>query len=382
MVLGMRWTALGMGALCMALAACAPAPQKASATAKEDPLLYPGPPDEPRFAFERVIMNSIHVTGVEESSMLKYALTGVASSGGDGLGKPYAIAVHMGRLFVSDTVDRSIKVFDIPEKRYFVIKDVPGGELGKPLGIDVDGKGNLFVADSSNRVIHVFNRDGKHLRQITDGKQFDRLSSVTVNKEGTRVYAVDIGGVQSENHRVRVYNALSGEHVMDIGKRGTEKGEFNLPRDLAIGKDDRLYVVDGGNFRVQIFDRDGKFMSTFGKVGKQLGDFARPKEIAVDPEGNVYVADAAFGNFQIFSADGEMLMFAGARSEVNGPARYMLPAGIYVDEDGRIYMGDQWFKKVDIFRPVKVPAGEGHLYTGLVQQKTGTPAPVPLSTPK
>lgn len=365
-----RLAAVCAGVICLALAACAPTTKKASGPAKVEDHVYPEPPDEPRFAFERVIMNSLHVTGVTEGSMLKYALTGVADAGGEGMGKPYAIAVHRGRIFVSDTVDRMIKVFDVPEKRFFVIKDVPKGELGKPLGVDVDDQGNLYVADASNRVIQVFDRDGKHLRQIGDGKQFDRLSSVTVNKSGTKVYAVDIGGIQSENHRVRVFDARTGEHLVDIGKRGTENGEFNLPRDLAIGKDDRLYVVDGGNFRVQIFDKDGKFLKSFGKVGKQFGDFARPKEIAADPQGNVYVADAAFGNFQIFNPEGELLMFAGMRSEVNGPARYMLPAGIYVDEDGRIYMGDQWFRKVDVFRPIGVPAGEGALYKGLGNQKT------------
>jgi DNA-binding beta-propeller fold protein YncE len=369
----LRLIALLASIVMLGVSACAPVSKKTAEQKKEDHV-YPGPPDEPRFAFERVIMNSMHVTGVSESSALKYALTGVVDAGGEGMGKPYAIAVHRGRIFVSDTVERMIKVFDVPEKRFFVIKDVPNGEMGKPLGVDVDGKGNLYVADASNRTIHVFDREGKYLRKIGDEKQFDRLSSVTVDKDGTRVYAVDIGGVQSENHRVRMFDAKTGEHLADIGKRGVESGEFNLPRDLAIGKDGRLYVVDGGNFRVQIFDKDGKFMKSFGKVGKQMGDFARPKEVATDPEGNVYVADAAFGNFQIFNPEGELLMFAGSRSDINGPARYMLPAGIYVDEDGRLYMGDQWFRKVDIFRPVGVKAGEGALYTGLGNAAPPTPA--------
>ena len=102
-------------------------------------------------------------------------------------------------------------------------------------------------------------------------------------------------------------------------------------------------------------------MSSFGTVGKQMGNFARPKEIATDPSGNVYVVDAAFGNFQIFSADCDLLMFIGERSESDGPARYMLPSGIYVDEDGRIYMVDQWFKKIDIYRPNALSADSGFL---------------------
>lgn len=372
----------GLGVLVTVLSACAPATKKGGQDAKATlaSLVYPEPPDEPRFAFERTIMRSTDVVPHSEETLLKYALTGLSDAAGEALGKPYAIAVHKGRIFVADTVGRVVKVFDVSERRYFKISETPAGQIGKPLGMDVDAAGNLFVSDASNRVIHVFDRDGKFLRKIGDGKQFDRLSSVTVNRDGTRLYAVDIGGVQSENHRVRVFDARSGELLGDIGKRGTEPGTFNLPRDLAVGKDDRLYVVDGGNFRVQIFDRDGKFIKSFGKVGKQFGDFARPKEIAADRDGNVYVADTAFGNFQIFNPEGELLMFVGSRSESNGPAKFMLPAGIYVDDDGRVYMADQWFQKIDIFRPFALPAGTGDLYDGL-KKAAAVPVPTPAPSP-
>lgn len=341
-------------------AGCAQTAKKdqAKGAATVDPFVYPAPPDEPRFAFERMIVNSADITGVSDQDRLKAVLTG-GNVSADGLGKPYAIAVHQGRLFISDTVLRAIMVFDIPGKKVMRITETPKGFLAKPLGIDVDRAGNLYVADASAREIFVYDRDGRFLRAIGNSKMFDRLSSVTVDPEGARLYVVDIGGVQSENHRVRVFDAKAGTHLFDIGKRGTGPGEFNLPRDVAVGKDGRLYVVDGGNFRVQYFDRDGKYLGSWGKVGKGLGDFARPKEIATDREGNVYVADTAFGNFQIFNPDGQLLMFIGERSEVNAPARYMLPAGIYVDEDGRVYMVDQWFRKVDVFRPVSLPKGGG-----------------------
>ncbi len=179
---------------------------------------------------------------------------------------------------------------------------------------------------------------------------------LNINKFGGR-----LGGVSSDQHQVRVFDAVSGAHVTDIGTRGSGPGEFNLPRDLAIGKGGRLYVVDGGNFRVVVFDRDGKFLHSFGRIGTQYGQFARPKEIAIDRDGNVYVVDTAFGNFQIFNADGELLMFVGDRSERDGPAKYMLPSGIAVDEDGRVYMVDQWFRKIDVFRPTALPPGSGHL---------------------
>ena len=352
------------------LAACAPLPEQAEDARPRGPIVFPAPPDEPRFAYERTIYSSADVVRDDRETTMRRLITGEARRG-EGLAKPYAVAVHQGRIFLSDSVERFVKVFDVPQGRHFRIGVDDPGRLAKPLGIDVDRIGTLYVADATQKAILVYDREGKFLRRIGSEKHFDRLSSVTVDPKGERLYVVDIGGVSSENHRVRVFDARAGTHLYDIGKRGKGPGEFNLPRDLAIGKDGQLYVVDGGNFRVQVFDANGKYLHSFGAVGKQLGNFARPKEIATDKEGNVYVVDTAFGNFQIFNADGDLLMFVGDRSEQDGPARYMLPSGIYVDEDGRVYMVDQWFRKVDVFRPYKLGPNEGWL------GRTAAPKPAP-----
>jgi DNA-binding beta-propeller fold protein YncE len=355
----MRWLAL-IAAAALALAACAPLPEKADDAKPRGPLVFPPPPDDPRFVYEWTLYSSADVVPDDRETLMRRMLTG-ESRAGVGLAKPYAVAVHQGRIFLSDSVERFIKAFDVPQGKFFRVGVDDPGRLVKPLGIDVDRTGVLYVADATLKAILVYDRDGKYLRRIGNEKLFDRLSSVTVDPRGERLYVVDIGGVTSENHRVRVFNAQSGEHLYDIGRRGSKPGEFNLPRDLAIGRDGQLYVVDGGNFRVQVFDAGGKYLHAFGTVGKQLGNFARPKEIATDRDGNVYVVDTAFGNFQIFSAEGDLLMFVGERSEQDGPAKYMLPSGIYVDEDGRVYMVDQWFRKVDVFRPFVLKPQEGWL---------------------
>lgn len=341
------------------LAACAPLPPSQPKVDK-GPLVFPSPPDEPRFVYERTIYGSADVLTEDSDSRLRRLVTGEGLKIGS-FNKPNTIAVFQGRIFVSDSVEAVIRVFDVPNGRHFIIGDAGPGRLSKPLGIGVDRKGTLYVADSVAKAIMVYDIDGKFLRRIGNAKWFDRLANVTVDPKGDRIYLVDIGGVASQQHRVRVVDAASGEPLFDFGKRGSGNGEFNFPRDLAVGKDGRLYIVDSGNFRVQVFDRDGKFLKSFGNVGRQIGQFARPKEIATDPAGNVYVVDTAFGNFQIFDPEGELLMFIGDRSEQGGPARYILPAGIDVDEDGRVYLVDQWFRKVDIFRPYHLPANAGYL---------------------
>lgn len=352
-----RWLP-SFAALAVALlAGCASAPPPAP---KQAQLFFPPPPEAPRFVYERAIYSSADVVPDEANADLRRMVTG-ESRLGEGLAKPYAVAVHKGKVFVSDSAERYIKVFDVPGARFYRIGEADPGRILKPLGIDVDRMGNLYVADASARDVKVFDPEGKFVKALGGPKFFDRLSSVTVDPDGKRIYVVDIGGVSSEHHRVRVFDVASGDHVRDIGKRGAGNGEFNLPRDVAIARDGRLYVVDGGNFRVQVFDAQGAFLKSFGSVGKQFGQFARPKEVAVGPDGNVYVVDAAFGNFQIFDAEGRLLLFIGDRAERDGPSKYMLPSGIYVDDDGRVYLVDQWFRKVEVFRPVGLAATQGAL---------------------
>ena len=345
--------------LAVLLSACA-TPPPAPVPKASGPLVFPGAPDETRLFFERTIYGSADVVAESADGGFRRLVTGEQRTG-EGLAKPYAIAVWQGRMFVSDSADRYVRVFDVAAGKHYRIGEDDPGRLQKPLGLDVDASGTLYVADATLKVIMVYDKMGAFKMKIGGPAWFDRLSSVTVDRGGARIYVTDIGGVSSENHRVRVFDAKSGQHLHDIGKRGTGPGELNLPRDVAIGKDGLLYVVDGGNFRVQVFQPDGTFVRMFGSLGKQFGQFARPKEIAADRLGNLYVVDAAFSNFQIFSPEGNLLMFVGTRSERDGPAKYMLPSGIYVDEDDRVYLVDQWFRKVDIYRPPTVAAGQGWL---------------------
>ncbi len=110
-------------------------------------------------------------------------------------------------------------------------------------------------------------------------------------------------------------------------------------------------MLDSGNFRVQIFDPEGKFIRSFGGVGSEAGTFARPKGIALDSEGHIYVIDAAFANFQIFDEYGNSLLSVGS----NGiePGMFVLPFGIAIDGKDKIYVVDQINKRVQIFQYLK-----------------------------
>ncbi len=340
--------------LLLLLTACATAPEEKPFVAP----VYPPPPAEPRFIFERTLLYNDDVEEYTTGMRFRQYATG-ASRKLMGLVKPYDVAVQRGKVYVSDSVQRSVFLFDIPGKRFLEIGTRKPGLLAKPLGMDVSVNGDLYVSDITAQRIMVYSSDGQFLRSIGNARQLRRPSDVAVSNDGSHLYVMDTGGVDSMLHQVQVYDTRNGELIKTIGRRGSKEGEFNLPIQLTVGPQDRLYVVDSGNFRVQVFDPEGNFLFTFGTVGRLPGQFARPKGIATDPSGNIYVIDTAFGNFQIFNARGQLLMHIGDRGQSGMPGKYMLPAGIDVDEDGRIYVVDQFFRKVDVFRPVSLSAEEG-----------------------
>jgi hypothetical protein len=98
--------------------------------------------------------------------------------------------------------------------------------------------------------------------------------------------------------------------------------EFELEEDLSIGNeedenyvfyraslgevdsDGNILVLDRGNFRVQKFDKDGKFVQSIGRQGQGPGEFERPSTLYLDSDNNIYVEDSG-GKVHIFFKGGE-----------------------------------------------------------------------------
>ncbi len=340
------------------LSACASGPPPLEFT----PPVYPPPPDEPRFVYERTLLYNSDVEDYSRGMRFRDFAVG-GSRKLRGLVKPFDVATREGRIYVSDSVQRAVVVFDIPGQRFYEIGREKPGRLTKPLGLDIAADGTLYVADITAQRIMVYDSDGVFLQSIGDPEHLQRPSGVTVSRDGETLYVIDTGGVDSDLHTMHMFDTASGEYRGSIGTRGPEAGNFNLPLQAAAGRNGRVHVIDSGNFRVQTFDADGRFVASFGSVGRFPGQFARPRGIATDPDGNIYVVDTAFGNFQIFDPEGQLLMFVGQRGHSGHPGSFMLPAGIDVDEDGRIYVIDQFFRKVDIFRPVGLAPDAGRAAT-------------------
>lgn len=342
-----RFASVSLAAL---LVACAGVPDKAVSISK-GPLVWPQPPDQPRFAYETVLRSpaDIAVPELDKDKFMRELAGMPGVSERPVFEKPAAIAARQGRIYVADTSTETIVVFDVPRRRLFRFGQRAPNALGKPSGLALDAQLNVYVADAKRRQIMVFDSLGLFLRAIGGPDDLERPTGVAVSRDGERIYAVDRSDNESDNHRVVIY-AKDGKKIKVIGSRGSGDALFNVPLQAAVAADGSLYVLDSGNFRVQAFDREGNFLRAFGRPGVNPGNLARPRGIAVDDEGNIYVTDASFNNFQIFQPDGQLLLAVGQASAASNPGKFGLLSGIAADETGRVYVVDQLFNKVEVFR--------------------------------
>ncbi len=311
--------------------------------------VWPKPPDPARFIYESVIRTELDISNETKGDAFRNALSGSNPRAAPAFKKPYDVAARKGRILVSDSGGEIVHLFDVLQGQLFRIGRGDKGKLQQPSGVTIDNQGNIYVADVKEKHVNVYSPVGHYLRTFGSKELFAKPADIAVNKAGDRIYVVDLGGIDSDKHRVTVFDP-AGKVLFTFGKHGNAPGDLHLASHIEIGPDDNVYVLDAGNFRVQVFDRDGKFLRTWGKVGVNIGDFARPRGLALDTEGNVYVTDGTFGNFQIFDPQGQLLMWIGNTGQENKPGQYALPAGIAVDETNHVYVVDQLYTKVEVLR--------------------------------
>lgn len=332
-------------AAALAAAGCA---SRTPPSAPRRAALWPLPPEQPRYLYEATLRHAGSVRDAADTDLISRVVTG-EDDRRQSFNKPFAVAAREGRVYVSDSEGRRIFVFDIPRRRIFSFGFRLEGELKKPAGLCVDAQGQVYVVDSTARRLVVYDALGLFVSAIDGTRDWVRPTAVAVRPDGSQVFVVDTGGVESRQHRVWVYDR-EGRVQGTIGTRGSDAGQFNLPSDAALAPDGTLWVLDAGNFRAQAFDGQGRFVRQFGSNGTSIGQFARPRGLAVDRDGFVYVSDAMFCNIQVFQPDGQMLLALGSRAEADAPGRYLLPAKIAADEGRRIYVVDQYLHKVEVLR--------------------------------
>ncbi len=85
------------------------------------------------------------------------------------------------------------------------------------------------------------------------------------------------------------------------------RGEFNKPTDVSVSKNGLIYVVDGVNNAIKVFNSKGRFLYSFGKKGSGRSEFSSPLGIDIDNEGRLYIADSGNQRVQILDSKGSFI---------------------------------------------------------------------------
>jgi DNA-binding beta-propeller fold protein YncE len=318
----------------------------AVAAEKPQELVWPGPPNPPRIRWLKQFATAEEVAPVEWK---KPSIWKKLAGRRDVLvirkiDVPYGVTTDSrGRIYVADTQAGKVWVFDVAAQEVSEFTGSGWAVLSKPVAVSIDQQDRLYVSDGSLNTVFCFGSDRSPLRQFGAG-QLDRPVGVAADSKRRRLYVAE-----PVNHRVAVFDTETGELLSHIGGRSSkrEPGKFHTPSNLTVDRRGFLYVVDDFNYRVQVFNRRGKFVRAFGQRGQNAGTFARPKGIAVDSEGHIYVADTMFANVQVFNQKGEPLMFFGSHGKE--PGQFTLITGLHIDKNDHLYTTEQAIGRVQIF---------------------------------
>jgi len=261
---------------------------------------------------------------------------------------PYGMAVDAkNQLYVADQKVGAVFVFNTETRDTQLIRNGFEAHFGMINAIAIDDNGRVFVSDGKFSKVLVFDANHKVEAQINEGL-VDPLG-LAIDTERRLLYVVD-----TKQDMVFVYDADSLKPLRKIGTPGkkhtlTGPGEFSLPTNVALDKDGNVYVTDSLNFRVEIFDADGSFISQFGQHCDAIGCFERPKGIAVDSDGHIWVVDTNLALVEIFNRDGELLAYVGGPGRSLG--RFNDPMGIVIDKNNRVFVSEQYpWGRVQQFR--------------------------------
>lgn len=213
-----------------------------------------------------------------------------------------------------------------------------GTTFNTPSNNAIDLNGNIYVADALNYVIKKFTSAGVYVSQF--GSQATR--GIAISHRTGNIYVSNTG-----NHRIQMFNGITGAFMMDFGSNGSTDGLFNNPWGIAIDNSDYVYVSDAGNHRIQKFTSTGTYVSQFGSQGTDDGKFASPKGIQVLSNGNIIVLDTDNNRLQTFTGDGVYVSKFG--SQGTGDGQFSNPIAFAIDAGGNIVVADTYNNRIQIF---------------------------------
>ena len=226
------------------------------------------------------------------------AISFIGDRGNVSLTKPVGIAIdERGFVYVSDATLK--RVFAFSQAGNVALAIGRDGEFDSPAGLAIDRiRHVLYVVDSSRHQIVCYSSvDGTRIRTIgTRGSElgeFNFPTNLAVSRDGL-VYVAD-----TLNFRIQVFDP-DGKPVRAFGTLGDAPGTFNRPKGVAVDSEGHVYVADSAFDNFQVFDAQGQLLLFVGHGGGDAGQFVLPAGIYVDERDQVYVADQGNARVQVF----------------------------------------------------------------------------------
>ncbi len=209
------------------------------------------------------------------------------------LARPFGIALDgQEQLYVVEQEKKGVSVFSPQGKR---LRFVTHPSLERPAGIAIDRvRGRIYLADtghtkSKEHTVKIFDMTGNLVGTIGRDKgeepgQFLFPTYLALDAEGN-LYVTD-----TLNSRVQMFDA-NGKYLKTFGQRGNAWGMFDKPKGVALDSFGNVYVADSGWSNVQIFNQKEQILLFFGGRGPIPGMLKNPTAIAIDKNDRIYVAD-------------------------------------------------------------------------------------------
>lgn len=225
------------------------------------------------------------------------------------------------RLFVSDMKLHRIVVFTSKHEQEATFgADV----LVSPAGLAIDRENRfLYVVDTQRDQVLVFDADNYKLlrtigttgkkHELTDAGNFSLPTNAAVDADGD-LYVTD-----TLNNRVEIFDA-DGAFISEFGKAGDSPGYFTRPKGIAVDCDGHIWVVDEGQSRVQVFSREGRLLIYVGEQGAYPGQFQAAYGIAIAKDNRVVVSEQFPGRVQVFRYVTDAEAEAERKKQADAPA--------------------------------------------------------------
>ncbi|HEX2907261.1 MAG TPA: 6-bladed beta-propeller, partial [Phototrophicaceae bacterium] len=292
------------------------------------------------------------------------------------LNSPRQVAVDaQGKVYVAEEFSHRITVINPDGTTALTIGQQgsqPGPYFERPNGVAVGPDGSIYVADTWNYRIQKFTQQGEYVTSWGQRGEYGAAAQAEPNDGlwGPRAVAVDGQGrvyvADTGNKRVRVYNS-DGQYLYDIGSGGSGNGQLDEPAGLTISASGQLYVADTWNRRIAVFNldgspanifanADGSFVNNF-RVRGWSEDLGNRPYVAVDSaRSQLYVTDPDAGRVLVYDVNGSCLgSFGQLNRETPGLSEFSSVGGIEVDAQGNVLVVDSGSGRVLQFAPFERP---------------------------